>query len=399
MGTINCNGVTINYRTVGKGDDVVLIHGLGANRAFWHFNVLLPLGRKYRVTIYDLRGHGYSTMPSSGYTSADMAEDLHHLLNHIGIQKAHLIGHSLGGVIALHYAALYPKRVSSLIVADSRVRSIQPTHYARDWPNWITAKKRLEKIGLCVPEDEPESGIWLMEQLASPEWQQNRHKLKGSSLFVPFSKWGGGNSSAEKLLEMMRTTAAKQELTSLAGLTLDRLSTIRQPTLLMYGNNSPSMLSLIGLQQYLPNYRSIIIPEAGHFFPLSQPDLFITKVNRFLDLTGQRERRKHERFSHRFPVGLRENGSDSFPAGVMDVSSQGILLMSSKKLEVGCEIEVITTPDQDGHRIAAKGKIVRSVNKNNGDGYQFGIELILAGKKNLLWNNFLATKNRKIHLI
>ena len=114
MSTINCNGVTINYRTVGKGEDVVFIHGLGANCAFWHLNVLLPLGRKYRVTVYDLRGHGYSTMPSSGYTSEDMADDLHHLINHLGIKKAHLIGHSLGGVIALHYAALYPERVSSI---------------------------------------------------------------------------------------------------------------------------------------------------------------------------------------------------------------------------------------------------------------------------------------------
>ena len=55
---------------------------MAANHAFWNLNLLLPLAREYRVTTYDLRGHGYSEMPPRGYTSADFAEDLVGLPNY-----------------------------------------------------------------------------------------------------------------------------------------------------------------------------------------------------------------------------------------------------------------------------------------------------------------------------
>jgi len=388
MGAVNCNGITIHYRTVGRGEDVVLIHGLGTNRAFWHLDVLLSLGRKFRVTIYDLRGHGYSTMPPSGYTSADMAADLHHLLDHLEIEKAHLVGHSLGGVIALHYAALYPERVASLIVADARVRSIQPTHYARDWPQWRTVKKYLEQIGLFIPEDESEAGIWLMETLASPEWQQNRDKLKGSSLFVPFSKWGGGNSTAEKFLAMLHGTTARQELNLPAGLTMDRLAGVRQQTLLMYGENSPSLLSLHGLQRCLPACRSMVVPGAGHFFPLSRARFFVAIAERFLDMVCSHERRMYERFPCRFLLGLREKGQEKFVTEVINVSAQGLLLKSAWELEPGRDIEIISDLSSAGDILTA-GKIVRAENESEG-GNLLGVELILHEDAGRQWKNFLA---------
>jgi len=388
MGAIDCKGLTINYRTVGRGEDVVLIHGLGANLAFWHLNVLLSLGRKYRVTVYDLRGHGYSSMPLSGYTTADMAEDLNCLLNHLGIKKAHLVGHSLGGVIALQYAVLFPERVNSLIVADARIRSIQPTHFARDWPNWRTIKKHLEDIGLFIPEDESEAGIWLMEKLASPEWQRNRHKLKGSSFFIPFSKWGGGNRTAEKFLAMLYGTSAREELNLPAGLTPDRLAGIRQQTLLMYGENSPSLLSLHGLRRCLPSCRSVVVPGAGHFFPLSRAKFFVAITERFLDMVCNNERRMYERFPCSFLVEVREKGAEKFSAEVLNVSGQGLLLKSSRELGIGSDVEIITDLSH-AYDMSNEGRIVRTMYDNDGESL-LGIELVLHEDVGLMWNHFLA---------
>jgi pimeloyl-ACP methyl ester carboxylesterase len=283
MATLNSNGVSINYRRVGDGADVVLIHGLAANHAFWHHDVLLPLVRRYRVTVYDLRGHGYSSMPPCGYTSRDMAGDLDRLLDHLGAEKAHLIGHSVGGVIALHYAALHPERVTTITVADSRVRTLQPEHRPRDWPNWPTARRRLEELGLRIPEDETDSGIWLLERLASPEWQGQRDKLKGTSLVVPFTRWGGGNRSAGRWLELLNTTTAREDLKDPSGLTIERLAEIRQPVLAMYGEKSPMVKSLRGLAEHLPWCETVIIPEAGHFFPLGRAALFVDKLSVFLE--------------------------------------------------------------------------------------------------------------------
>jgi len=277
------NGVRINYRCVGEGRDVVFIHGLGANHAFWHLNVLLPLARERRVTVFDLRGHGYSDMPPSGYTSADLAEDLLGLLDHLGIEHADLVGHSFGGAVALHFAALCGERVRSLTIADTRIRAVQPTQCPRDWPNWEEARRGLAKLGLDIPPDEKDSGLWLLEQLASPEWQAHREKLKGSPLFVPFSPWGGGNRSAERWRELLRTTTARADLTSVGGLTLDKLALITQPVLAVYGEKSMVMASCRGLERTLANCSTVIVPEAGHFFPLAKPEFFTETVRDFLD--------------------------------------------------------------------------------------------------------------------
>jgi pimeloyl-ACP methyl ester carboxylesterase len=286
MKTTAPSGVSINYRCVGEGEDIILIHGLAASYGFWRLDALLPLARKHRVTIYDLRGHGYSGMPSSGYTPVDMAEDLNHLLDHLKISKAHLIGHSMGGVIALQYALLYPQRVRSLTVADSRLRAFQPTQRPKDWPNWTTANKTLRELGIFIPEDEPDSGIWLLEKLASPEWQKAKHKLKGSALFIPFNSMSGGNHSAKQWLKLLNTTTARHDLTSFAGPAEKELSTIQQPVLAIYGEKSQMLPSLRGLKDYLPNCKTVIIPKAGHFCLLSKPRIFVDIVSQFLTEEG-----------------------------------------------------------------------------------------------------------------
>lgn len=283
MKKVTCNGVTLNYQTVGEGPDVVLIHGLAANHAFWRLDVLLSLTKKYRVTVFDLRGHGYSGMPPTGYTSADMAEDMHQLFGHLHITGAHIIGHSLGGVVALHYAVLHPERVLSVTIADSRIRTFQPTNYAKEWPNWERAFEKLESVDLMVPEDEAESGLWLLEQIAAPEWQELRYKLKGSSLFVPFGGWNGGQKTADRWMELMHTTTAKHDLCDMSGLTAEQITAVRAPVFALYGENSPTLPTLGGLQRCLPGCRATIIPGAGHFFPLTKAKLFIDQITRFLN--------------------------------------------------------------------------------------------------------------------
>lgn len=282
MRKVVCNGVKLNYNSIGEGSDVVLIHGLATNHAFWRFEVLLTLAEDYRVTVFDLRGHGHSEMPLSGYTLADMAEDLHCLLNHLHISEAHLIGHSFGGVVTLQYAVDHSERVASLTIADTMVRALQPTNYIRDWPMSDWAIKKLEEFGLSVPEDESESGLWLLEKLALTEFQQARHKLKKNSLFIPLGGWNGGRRTAERWLELLYTTTARQDVISSASLTIDRLSTIQKPTLAIYGENSPAMPSFHGLREHLPNCKTKIIPGAGHLYPLTQPKPFVGLVSKFL---------------------------------------------------------------------------------------------------------------------
>ena len=132
MPHIFANGAKIAYQQVGEGPDVVLVHGLATNRAFWYLHALQTLKDDCRVTIFDLRGHGYSSMPDNGYTSADMADDLAALMDHLRIEDAVLAGHSFGGVVGLQYGTRHQERVKGLVVADSRVHSLQPTQRLAD---------------------------------------------------------------------------------------------------------------------------------------------------------------------------------------------------------------------------------------------------------------------------
>lgn len=390
MGRPECNGVPLAHRQVGKGRDVVLIHGLAANQAFWHLNVLLPLARDYRVTVYDLRGHGKSGMPPQGYSSQDMAADLHALLDHLHIPQANLVGHSFGGVVALHFAHLHPERVLSLTIADSRVRALQPTQSPKDWPNRERALKRLGELGLAIPEDEADAGLWLLERLASPELRQTRAQLEGSPMFVPFGGWNGGQRSAERWLELMRSTTAKQDFTSMAGLTQAKLAAISHPTLAIYGEHSAVMPSCRGLQRHLAQCQTAIVPGGGHFFPLTHQNLFVDLVSRFFEEVTRQDRRQHGRFQHRLPVELQESPDRCSQGLTVNVSTQGLLVDSPEVLTVGTEVNVVVTPRPFGPKISLRGIVVRGNDEKNGHDRRFGIQLYPEGRDFTSWQEFLA---------
>ena len=100
-----------------KGPAVVCIHGLTANHTCWA-SVADVLSPAHRLIAYDLRGRGESDKPDKGYSLAIHADDLEGLLDHFGLKKAVLIGHSLGAHIAVRFAATRPPRVAKLVLVD-----------------------------------------------------------------------------------------------------------------------------------------------------------------------------------------------------------------------------------------------------------------------------------------
>jgi pimeloyl-ACP methyl ester carboxylesterase len=283
MPIAHVNGINIHYERAGDGPDVIMIHGLAANMAFWYFRIFRDLIKDFRVTLYDLRGHGKSDMPLSGYTSAQMASDLHLLMDHLCITQAHLVGHSFGGEIALHYATLHPERALSLTLADARVRALQPVQRLRDWPRWRMVRRRLEQIGISISEDECEAGHHLLEEFAHfmrlGELEAPRSR---NDLFVPFATGFNGKRTAERWLQLVGATTAREDFCSLGGLTREKICQTCLPVLAVYGRRSRCLESLLGLQKILPNCRAVIVPGAGHFHPLEAPGMFVQSLRGFL---------------------------------------------------------------------------------------------------------------------
>jgi pimeloyl-ACP methyl ester carboxylesterase len=101
------------YEVEGEGTPVIFIHGVGVSLNTWD-GVVTQLTSSFRCVRYDLRGHARSPKLTLPYTLHDLVADLEELREELGIARTHLVGHSLGGMIAPAYALLYPERVLSL---------------------------------------------------------------------------------------------------------------------------------------------------------------------------------------------------------------------------------------------------------------------------------------------
>ena len=121
MSLIKVNNNTFNILELNKeaSETIVMIHGIFTNMAVYYFSIAQELAKKYHVVLYDLKGHGLSETPLSGYDMSSMSDDLRGILSTLGLSKVHLTGYSFGGLIALYTAIHYPQIIDKLIVVES----------------------------------------------------------------------------------------------------------------------------------------------------------------------------------------------------------------------------------------------------------------------------------------
>lgn len=118
MPTADVNGITISYLLEGEGEQtVVLVNGLADDLASWDFQVPDLLAAGLRVLRFDNRGVGASDKPAGAYTSRMLADDTKGLVDHLGITDFHLMGVSMGGMVAQEYALAHPGDLRSLTLA------------------------------------------------------------------------------------------------------------------------------------------------------------------------------------------------------------------------------------------------------------------------------------------
>jgi len=110
--------IQLYYEEHGNGPPLVMILGLGQSIATWGLQVS-ELSNHFRIIVFDNRDSGKSTRCTKAYTTQDMARDVLGLLDHLGIDRTHLLGTSMGGMIAQQIALLAPERIMSLILAST----------------------------------------------------------------------------------------------------------------------------------------------------------------------------------------------------------------------------------------------------------------------------------------
>ncbi|MGA2799001.1 MAG: alpha/beta hydrolase [Thermoguttaceae bacterium] len=223
--TFDSKGVAIQYTIEGKGEPVVLIHGLHSSADMnWRLpGIIKTLAGNHQVVALDVRGHGHSGKPEGeGAYGVEMAEDVLRLLDHLKIEKAHVVGYSMGGMIAMKLATLHPVRVRSMALGGM------------GWER----------------EDSPLADFWNM----LPE------------------------------REATRTPAACVRSLGALAVKEDEVKAIRIPTIIIVGDRDPvKKLYVVPLEHIRPDWPTKIIDGAGHINCIFKPQ-FKEELKKWLDM-------------------------------------------------------------------------------------------------------------------
>lgn len=273
MPFVSLEGTRFHYQQAGQGPDVVLVHAVTSNLAVWLFiNLLDTLAAEFRVTAYDLRGHGLSEATPAGYTSADMAEDLRRLHAALGLGPALLVGHSFGGVVAMHAAALYPERVAGVILSDSYFPGLAEVEPNPGEANvWRDLRESFGKVGVELGEAVDFTRLFrVVAELTPPQ----KEGLKGVM--------GPGSVRWLAQLPRLADTTCGADVFAAAGLTAKRIAGVRPPVAALYDEHTPFVATRRWLAEHLPNCKVDTVPGAKHLAPLQNAPDFVALVQEYL---------------------------------------------------------------------------------------------------------------------
>jgi pimeloyl-ACP methyl ester carboxylesterase len=272
MPILAANGLKLHYQQAGTGPDVVLLHGVTGDLSIWFLcPALARLSTRYRVTAYDLRGHGYSDVPPTNYTSGDHARDMFALMDVLGIERAAVVGHSFGGVIALHAAVFEPSRVDALVLSDPYFPALRHLEDVSRWGHWQEFRQEAREAGVELSDE-----FWydlgkFFDQVGD---------LDGERLLQ--FRQAVGLPAFNRLLRLGQTTCGDDTKIA-AGLTSELIADVATPTLALYGEHSPFLATAEYLAERMPNCRRVVVPNAKHRAPEENPEGFLTRLEQFLD--------------------------------------------------------------------------------------------------------------------
>jgi pimeloyl-ACP methyl ester carboxylesterase len=162
------NDVTLHWVQWGKqGPPIICVHGITSN-AFFFQALADNLARTHRIFAYDLRGRGDSDKPQEGYSTPIHAADLAALIDKIGLERPIVIGHSLGAMISLHFAAHYPDKLSKLVLLDAGTPL--PWKTPAEQPGWLTAA--IDRLGTQVSSFETYISRLKAAPFLGPYWNE-----------------------------------------------------------------------------------------------------------------------------------------------------------------------------------------------------------------------------------
>ena len=254
MSKARINGIDIHYQTYGEGDTIVFAHGAGGNLLSW-WQQIPHFSQRYMCVTFDQRGFGHSADELEGPGSDSFVDDLAGLLDHLNVDRAHLVAQSMGGRTMLGFAVAHPQRTRSLVMADT-VGGMDVEEVSELHRKWRESHQSSELVGT---------------RALSPGFRKRNPEL--ANLYLQISS-----------TNPPRPDAAAQS----PGPNADQLGGIKAPVLFIVGEEdvmTPPQVVEAGAS-HVPGARVIRFPGAGHSVYFEQPEIFNFEVSRFIQEAG-----------------------------------------------------------------------------------------------------------------
>jgi 3-oxoadipate enol-lactonase len=252
MPSVDAAGTELHYLRAGEGEPLLLIQGMSATHLAWGRPFLDELERSFEVIVFDNRGMGLSGQAELPFTVADLAADTAGLLDALELESAHVVGISMGGMIAQELALAHPERIRTLTIGAS---------YCGGPKGTLMAPEDLQMLGAAYTSGVPERVFRAMWEInLSPDFRTE------DSRFEAFTEMGSSLPAPQPVvLQQMQACAAHD--------TYERLAQIDLPTLVIHGDADRLLGYDNGCQiaSLIPGARLETLAGVGHMFWWEQP--------------------------------------------------------------------------------------------------------------------------------
>lgn len=263
-------GATLHVRVGGSGPAVVLIHGFGDTGDMW-VPMAAALARDHTVVVPDLRGMGLSSQPEGGYDKRTQAGDIRAVLAKLGIDRADVVGHDIGTMVAYAYAARYPDKTTRLVVMDAPVPGIAPWeqivrspalwHFDFGGPDALRLVKGRERIYLDRFWNEFAGDPTKIDDATRAHYA--KLYARPGAMRAAFAQFLSIRKDAENNLESAKTR-------------------LKMPVLAVGGEKSFGAMEAVVMRNAADNVTELVVPGAGHWLMEEQPALTVRAVQEFL---------------------------------------------------------------------------------------------------------------------
>ncbi len=252
MPTVDAGGTELHYLRSGEGEPLLLIQGMSATHVAWGREFLAGLEPSFECIVFDNRGMGLSGRAELPFTIADMAADTAALLDALELESAHVVGISMGGMIAQELALAHPERIRTLTIGCS---------YCGGPEGALMAPEDLQLLGTAYASGEPAQVFRAMWEInLSPGFRED------DSRFAAFAEMGSQLPAPQPVvLQQMRACGAHD--------THARLGQISLPTMVIHGDVDRLLGHGNGRQiaAAIPDARLETLEGAGHMFWWERP--------------------------------------------------------------------------------------------------------------------------------